>query len=146
MKVLKPSKVRTEADRAALSQAVGEIIENVRANGDAALIDYNTRFDQCERQLLRVSREEIEAAYAQVTEDELADIRKAAANIEAFAEAEGIDSAMLNAEIAEYEFTGVLNPGQIRDKITTPMPLLKKKSLVGRIADFIKSHVDKFSN
>jgi type I restriction enzyme R subunit len=53
---------------------------------------------------------------------------------------------MLNAEIAEYEFTGVLNPGQIRDKITTPMPLLKKKSLVGRIADFIKSHVDKFSN
>ena len=72
--------------------------------------------------------------------------KQKSAEIEAFAEAEGIDSAMLNAEIAEYEFTGVLNPGQIRDKITTPMPLLKKKSLVGRIADFIKSHVDKFSN
>lgn len=72
--------------------------------------------------------------------------KQKSAEIEAFAEKEGIDSAMLNAEIAEYEFTGVLNPGQIRDKITTPMPLLKKKSLVSRIADFIRSHVDKFSN
>ena len=64
MNVLKPSKVRTEADRTALAQAVTEIINNVRENGDAALIDYNTRFDQCDRQALRVSREEIDAAYA----------------------------------------------------------------------------------
>lgn len=88
MKVLKPSKVRTEADRAALTQAVSEIIANVRANGDNALIDYNTRFDQCDRTLLRVSPEEIQDAYAQVTEQELADIKKAAANIEAFAAAQ----------------------------------------------------------
>ena len=63
-----------------------------------------------------------------------------------FAKNEGIDPEMLTEEIAEYEFSGVLNPGQIRDKITKPMPLLKKKSLVNRIADFIKSQVDKFSN
>ena len=88
MKVLKPSKVRTEADRTALAQVVTEIINNVRENGDAALIDYNTRFDQCDRTVLRVSREEIEAAYAQVSESDLEDIRKAAANIEAFATAQ----------------------------------------------------------
>lgn len=88
MKVLKPSKVRTEADRTALSNSVSEIITNVRTNGDNALIDYNKRFDNCDRKVLRVSREEIEAAYAQVTETELADIKKAAANIEAFAEAQ----------------------------------------------------------
>lgn len=88
MKVLKPSKVRTEADRAALTQAVSEIIQNVRENGDQALIDYNTRFDQCERKILKISPEEIKDAYAQLTEQELEDIKKAAANIEAFAVAQ----------------------------------------------------------
>ena len=42
----------------------------------------------CERDSLRVSREEIEAAYSQVSEAELEDIRKAAANIRTFAEAQ----------------------------------------------------------
>lgn len=88
MKVFKSSKVRTEADRTALSSAVSEIINNVRANGDSALIEYNQRFDNCDRQLLRVSRQEIEAAYEQVSEEDLADIKKAAANIEAFAAAQ----------------------------------------------------------
>ena len=49
-------------------------------------------------------------------------------------------------EVAEFEFTGVLNPGEIRDRITKPLPLLKKKSLVSRIVEFIRSHVDKYSN
>lgn len=66
--------------------------------------------------------------------------------IETFATGEGVDPAILKEHIAEYEFTGVLNPGDIRDRITSPMPLLKKRSLVGRIVDFIYSHVDKFSN
>lgn len=88
MKILKPSKVRTEADRAALTQAVGEIIDNVRKNGDRALIDYNARFDQCERSLLRISEAEIREAYDKVTSQELEDIKKAAANIEAFATAQ----------------------------------------------------------
>lgn len=66
--------------------------------------------------------------------------------IEAFAEQEGVDAKMLKSEIAEFEFTGVLNPGEIRDNITEPMPLLKKRSLVNRIVDFIYSHVDKYSS
>ena len=66
--------------------------------------------------------------------------------IQAFAEQEGIDPEILQSEIAEYEFTSVLNPGEIRDKIQTPMPLLKKRSLVNRIVDFIKEHVDRYSN
>lgn len=66
--------------------------------------------------------------------------------IEAFAEQEGVDAKMLKGEIAEFEFTGVLNPGEIRDNITEPMPLLKKRSLVNRIVDFIYSHVDKYSS
>ena len=66
--------------------------------------------------------------------------------IEDFAEQEGVDAKMLKGEIAEFEFTGVLNPGEIRDNITEPMPLLKKRSLVNRIVDFIYSHVDKYSS
>ena len=66
--------------------------------------------------------------------------------IQAFAEKESIDPQILQHEIAEYEFTNVLNPGDIRDKIQTPMPLLKKRSLVNRIVEFIRSHVDRYSN
>ena len=72
--------------------------------------------------------------------------KKKFAEIQEFAEKENIDPQILQSEIAEYEFTGIINSGNIRDRITTPMPLLKKKSLVSRIVDFIKSHVEKFSN
>lgn len=72
--------------------------------------------------------------------------KKKFAEIQEFAEKENIDPQILQSEIAEYEFTGIINSGNIRDRITTPMPLLKKKSLVSRIVDFIKAHVEKFSN
>lgn len=72
--------------------------------------------------------------------------KKKFAEIQEFAEQEKIDPQILKSEIAEYEFTGVINSGNIRDRITEPMPLLKKKSLVRRIVDFIKAHVEKFSN
>lgn len=84
--------------------------------------------------------EDIDAAYNDFENKKKSD------EIEAFAAAEDIDPALLREEVAEFEFTGVLNPGEIRDRLEKPMPLLKKKSLVNRIVDFIRSHVDKFSN
>lgn len=88
MKVLKPAKQRTEEDRSRLQQTVSEIIGNVRKNGDKALLEYNETFDQCQRPVLRISPEEIKEAYNQVSEQDLADIKKAAANIRAFAQAQ----------------------------------------------------------
>lgn len=88
MKELKSSKKRTEADRTALRQAVSQIIDHVLERGDQALLEYNQRFDQCDRTSLRVSRQEIEEAYKEVSPEDLADIKKAAANIEAFAKAQ----------------------------------------------------------
>ena len=43
-----------------------DIIANVRENGDEAVIGYEKKFDRCDLtpQTLRVSREEIEEAYA----------------------------------------------------------------------------------
>lgn len=71
--------------------------------------------------------------------------KKKQEEIEAFAEQESIDVKMLSEFISEYSFSGVLNQGEIRDRIETPMPLLKKKSLVTKIVDFIRTHVSKYS-
>lgn len=88
IRTLKHSKKRTEADRSHLREAVGEIISNVISNGDEALKEYNSRFDGASREALQISRDEIEAAYAEVSEKDLEDIKKAAANIRSFAEAQ----------------------------------------------------------
>lgn len=62
----------------------------------------------------------------------------------AFATAEDIDSSMLTDIISEYEFSGTMDAGNIRDRIEKPMPLLKKRSLVNRIVDFIRQHTEKY--
>lgn len=88
MKELKSAKKRTEKDRQALMETVGAMIQKVRINGDQALIQYNKTFDQCERETLRISKEEIEAAYAEVSSEDLYNMKRAARNIEAFAKAQ----------------------------------------------------------
>lgn len=88
IKELKPSKKRTEEDRSRLMATVGDIIADVRMNGDAALMEYNRRFDGCERTALRISEQEIRDAYDKVSAQEIEDIKKAAANIENFAKAQ----------------------------------------------------------
>ena len=64
--------------------------------------------------------------------------------IVAFAQTEEIDPSMLTDFISEYEFSGTMNAGNIRDRIEKPMPLLKKRSLVNRIVDFIRQHTEKY--
>ena len=71
--------------------------------------------------------------------------KKKQEEIEEFAKKEDIDPKMLGDFISEYAFSGVLNQGAVRDKIEKPLPLLKKKSLVSRIVDFIRTHVSKYS-
>ena len=88
IKELKPSKKRTEEDRSRLMATVGDIIADVRMNGDAALMEYNRRFDGCERTALRISEQEIGDAYDKVSAQEIEDIKKAAENIENFAKAQ----------------------------------------------------------
>lgn len=88
IKELKPSKKRTEEDRSRLMATVGDIIADVRMNGDAALMEYNRRFDGCERTALRISDQEIRDAYDKVSAQEIEDIKKAAENIENFAKAQ----------------------------------------------------------
>lgn len=88
MKIIKKAKERTAEDNRRLRQTVSEIIERVCESGDAALREYSEKFDGCVRERLRVSEEEIEAAYARLTPEEIADLKEARANIEAFARAQ----------------------------------------------------------
>ena len=85
---LKPSKKRTEQDRAKLRDTVGMIIDSVVKNGDEALLGYNARFDGCLRKDLRISRQEIDEAYGKLSTEEIDDIKKAASNIRGFAKAQ----------------------------------------------------------
>ncbi len=88
MKIIKKAKERTAEDNRQLRNTVSDIIDNVCQNGDAALRDYSERFDGFVRDAFRVSREEIEAAYAQMDPADIADLKEAKGNIEAFAKAQ----------------------------------------------------------
>lgn len=88
MKIMKKSCQRTEEDRRNLTKTVEEMIDYVREKKDIALKEYNLKFDGCNRETLRVSKEEIQEAYSQITIQEIEDLKVAAANIKAFAKAQ----------------------------------------------------------
>ena len=88
MKIMKKSCQRTEEDRRNLTKTVEEMIDYVREKKDAALKEYNLKFDGCTRETLRVSKEEIQVAYTKLTAQEIEDLKAAAANIKAFSQAQ----------------------------------------------------------
>lgn len=88
MKIMKKSCQRTEEDRRTLTKTVEEMINDVREKKDAALKEYNLKFDGCTRETLRVSKKEIQEAYTKLTAQEIEDLKAAAANIKAFSQAQ----------------------------------------------------------
>lgn len=67
-----------------VEKTVADIIADVRANGDNAVIKYEKKFDKAELLSLEVSQAEIEEAFSKVDSCFLEVLKKAAANIEAF--------------------------------------------------------------
>lgn len=88
MKIMKKACQRTEEDRRNLTKTVEVMIDYVREQKDAALKEYNLKFDGCTRETLRVSKEEIQEAYSRLTVQEIEDLKAAAANIRAFSQAQ----------------------------------------------------------
>ncbi|MEG1604060.1 MAG: histidinol dehydrogenase [Cloacibacillus sp.] len=88
MKIIKEARPRSGRDSLKLRETVAAMIEKVREEGDAALCGFNHRFDGNDRQNFRLTSEEIKAAYAQVSLHEIENMKKAAANIKSFAEAQ----------------------------------------------------------
>ncbi len=88
MKIMKKACQRTEEDRRNLTKTVEVMIDYVREQKDAALKEYNLKFDGCTRETLRVSKEEIQEAYSRLTAQEIEDLKAAAANIRVFSQAQ----------------------------------------------------------
>jgi histidinol dehydrogenase len=88
MKIIKKSQPRSASDNRALRNTVSDIIDKICSGGDAALKKYVADFDGYTRNSFKLTKEEIDKAYAQITEQELADLKTAKANLEAFARAQ----------------------------------------------------------
>lgn len=81
-----------------VEDVVAEIIANVRANGDKALLEYEAKFDRAELTSLLVSQEEIDEALTLVEPKFLDVLNKAAANIRKFHEKQKRNSFLINDE------------------------------------------------
>ena len=109
---------RTASDRD-VSGTVAEIIANVRKNGDAALMEYNAKFDRAEGVALEVTPEELEAAVKAVDPESLRVLERAGENIRAFHERQlqrdciltRPDGSMLGQRIIPMQRVGLYIPG-----------------------------------
>ncbi len=63
---------------------VAGIIDRVRKEGDAALLDYAEQFDHCRLEALEVSAQEIQAAFERTDKAFIQTLEMAAQNIRAF--------------------------------------------------------------
>lgn len=77
---------RSQADIDDVIKIVEPIIDDVRARGDAALIDYAQKFDKAEVKNLKATDEEFEAAEAVLDDDLKAAIKHCVANVKKFHE------------------------------------------------------------
>ncbi len=73
----KRTKAANEKENAAVEASVKAIIAEVRNRGDAALVEFTEKFDKATLQAknLRVSADETETAYSEVTEEQVSAIR-----------------------------------------------------------------------
>jgi len=79
-----PLPKREEAVMQNVEAAVRNIIADVRARGDEALLEYGRRFDCAELNALQVTEAEIEEACAKISPEVMSALNKAAENIRAF--------------------------------------------------------------
>ena len=140
MEYLKKAAVRSETEEC--GRSVAEIIRNVRGSGDRALLEYNARFDGSDRTELRVTREEIDSAYARMTERELSDLRQAAEHIRAFARAQRdcireldgfstVENSVLGHRIIPVSSCGCYVPGGSYPLFSTALMLIIPAKVAG---------------
>ena len=89
---------------AKVRKSVETILDDIKARGDGALSEYSAKFDNWSPIKFRLTREEIDACYEQVTEQNIEDIKFAQAQIRNFAELQ--KSALTDVE--EETFPGVI--------------------------------------
>ncbi|QHA93364.1 histidinol dehydrogenase [Bacillus sp. N1-1] len=100
-------------------QAVLSILSQVKATGDEAVKENTKKFDGADLTELRVSTEEIETAYRDLTDELITTIRQAAKNIQTFHERQrrqswfttAEDGTMLGQKVTPLDSVGVYVPG-----------------------------------
>ncbi len=102
-----------------VTDIVTDIIEDVRQNGDAALLRYAAKFDKAELDCLEVTEAEIEEAFSLVEPKFIEIIKQAAENIEQFHKKQVRNSFILNEQdgvitgqkVTPIERVGLYVPG-----------------------------------
>jgi histidinol dehydrogenase len=111
-----------ESEDLSVHQRVLEIIADVRARGDQALIDYTNRFDQralTDATELELDKAQLKAAFDAVPEDQARALQTAASRIRAYAEHQKMESwcyteadgTMLGQKITPLDRVGLYVPG-----------------------------------
>lgn len=109
---------RTE-EKTDIADTVANILADVRANGDEALLRYTKQFDQAELTTLEVTAEERKAAIQQIDSELLEILKQAASNIRAFHEKQKRndfviteqDGIVLGQKIIPLQRAGIYVPG-----------------------------------
>ena len=91
-------------DDAKVQQIVSDIIRDIEERGDAAVKEYTAKFDKFEADNLRLTREQIDACYAELTQENLDDIAFAQEQVRNFAQIQR--ASMLDVE--EETLPGVI--------------------------------------
>lgn len=71
-----------------VSSVVKGVIDDVRANGDAAVRKYSEKFDRWSPASFKLSQNDIDAALAACSPQTIADIKEVQKNVRAFAQAQ----------------------------------------------------------
>ncbi len=115
-------KRRSGLDIEGLLSSVKPIVEDVRARGDAALLEYTARFDavRLSAAQLKVSEEEIRRAYEKVSTETLDAFRQSARNVRRFQErcvpegmwlTEIVEGVLVGQRATPIESVGLYVPG-----------------------------------
>ncbi len=100
------------SDDAKVRKIVEDILADINARGDAAVLEYSERFDKWRPQHFRLSRAEIDACYQALDEQVIEDIRFAQEQVRNFAEIQ--KSALQDVEVETL-------PGVILGHKNTPV-------------------------
>ncbi|MDX9872211.1 MAG: histidinol dehydrogenase [Clostridia bacterium] len=102
---------RSETETADILPAVEKVINDVKARGDAALIEYTKKFEDISIEQVQVSKQEIKAAYSKVDQETIKAIETLAENVRKF------HAAQLPRKMWSME----LSPGLVAGQILIPL-------------------------
>ncbi|MBN1767347.1 MAG: histidinol dehydrogenase [Prolixibacteraceae bacterium] len=130
---------RPSFETASLNEKVKAVLDDVKANGDAAVRKYTAQFDKVELDSLLVSNDEINAGAAQLNPELKKAIEHAAANIRKFHEAQRFESKVIETtpgvkcwqKSVGIEKVGLYIPGGTAPLFSTILMLAIPASIAG---------------